>query len=122
MTSTKAATNAANRSSLSWSPHLGIAAPPRELCPTPYRFGPTLIARPCDAVVLGVWPWDEVVRVDREGGRVLGPGLADGLKWGSPSELLEVLGKVVGRDEGQDVGLRALQVGVVEQTGRVHEG
>src|SRR4051795_12421189 len=52
MTSTKAATNAANRSSLSWSPHLGIAAPPRELCPTPYRFGPTLIARPCDAVVL----------------------------------------------------------------------
>src|SRR4051812_35211559 len=58
MTSTKAATNAANRSSLSWSPHLGIAAPPRELCPTPYRFGPTLIARPCDAVVLVVWMRD----------------------------------------------------------------
>src|SRR3954452_17982008 len=58
MTSTKAATNAANRSSLSWSPHLGIAAPPRELCPTPYRFGPTLIARPCDAVVLRVWMRD----------------------------------------------------------------
>src|SRR3954466_1789347 len=62
----------------------------------------------------GVWSRDEVVRVDLEGCRVLCPGLADGLEGGSPSQPLEVLGEVVGHDEGQDVGLQALQVGVVE--------
>src|SRR3954451_5383796 len=63
---------------------------------------------------LVVWPRDEVVRVDLERSRVLGPGLADGLEGGSPSEPLEVLGEVVGRDKGEDVGLQALQVGVVD--------
>src|ERR687884_682728 len=63
---------------------------------------------------LGVWSRDEVVRVDLERSRVLCPGLADGLNGGSPSEPLEVLGKVVSRDEGQDVGLQALQGLVVE--------
>src|SRR3954452_17049681 len=63
---------------------------------------------------LGVWSWDEVVRVDLERSRVLGPGLADGLEGGSPLQPLEVLGEGVGRDKGQDVGLQALQVGVVE--------
>ena len=33
---------------------------------------------------LGVWSRDEVVRVNLERSRVLGPGLADGLKGGSP--------------------------------------
>src|SRR3954449_13634878 len=61
-----------------------------------------------------VWSRDEVVRVDLEGCRVLGPGLADGLERGSPSQPLEVLGEVVGRDKGQDVGLQALPVGVME--------
>src|SRR3954453_15112258 len=32
--------------------------------------------------VLGVWSWDEVVRVDLEDGGVLGPGVADGLEGG----------------------------------------
>ena len=42
-----------------------------------------------------VWSRDEVVRVDLEGCRVLCPGLADGLKGRSPSQLLKVLGEVV---------------------------
>src|SRR3954462_11912953 len=50
MMSTKASMNAANRAALAGSPRPGIAAPPREQCPTPYRFGPALIARPCDSV------------------------------------------------------------------------
>src|SRR5215212_4229689 len=63
---------------------------------------------------LGVWSRDEVVRIDLEGRWVLCPGLADGLEGGSPLQPLQVLGEVVGRDKGQDVGLQALQVGVVE--------
>src|SRR3954447_5332560 len=61
------------------------------------------------------WSRDEVVRVDLEGCRVLCPGLADGLERGSPSQPLEVLGEVVGRDEGADVGVQGLRVGVMEQ-------
>src|SRR4051812_45784407 len=53
----------------------------------------------------GVWSRDEVVRVDFERSRVLCPGLADRLEGGSPSEPLEVLGKVVGRNKGQDMSL-----------------
>jgi hypothetical protein len=34
---------------------------------------------------LAVWSRDEVVRVDLERGRVLGPGIANGLEGGSPS-------------------------------------
>src|SRR4051812_15632965 len=62
------------------------------------------------ALMLVVWSRDEVVRVDFEGCWVLCPGLADRLEGGSPSQPLEVLGEVVGRDEGQDMSLQALQV------------
>src|SRR4051794_3089590 len=61
--------------------------------------------------ILSVWSRDEVVRVDLEGCRVLCTGLADGLEGGSPSEPLEVLGEVVGRDKGQDVSFQALRSG-----------
>src|SRR5215218_7449553 len=53
---------------------------------------------------LGVWSRDEVVRVDLERGRVSGPSVTDGLERGSPSQRFQVLGEVVGGDEGQDVG------------------
>lgn len=62
----------------------------------------------------GVWSRDELVRVDLEACRVLGPGLADGLEGCSPSQRLEVLGEVVGLDESQDVGPESVEVGVVE--------
>src|SRR5829696_2216538 len=57
-----------------------------------------------------VWSRDEVGRVGLEDGRVLGPGLADGLEGRSPPQRLEVLGEVGGSDEGQDVGLEGLEV------------
>src|SRR4051794_41247356 len=63
---------------------------------------------------LGVWARDEVVRVDLERSRVVCPGLTDGLEGCSLSEPLQVLAEVVGRDKGEDVGLQALEVGVVE--------
>ena len=63
---------------------------------------------------LGVRSRDEVVRVDFERGWVLCLGLADGLEGSSPSEPLEVLGEVVGRDERQHVSLEAFQVRIVE--------
>ena len=76
-----------------------------------------------EARYLGVWSRDEVVRVDLEWGRVLCPGLADGLEGGSPSEPLEGLGEGGGRDKGQDMRLQALQVGGVEHLdGRVLDG
>src|SRR5215204_767551 len=55
-----------------------------------------------------------MVRVDFEWCRVLGPGLLDGLEGCSPSQRLEVLGEVVGGHEGEDVGLEAFQLLVVE--------
>src|SRR3954447_14800933 len=64
-----------------------------------------------------------MVRVDPEGCRVIGPGVLDGLEGCSPSERLEVLGEVVGGDEGEDMGLEAFQVFVVERLyGRVVDG
>ena len=51
-----------------------------------------------------------MVRVDFERGWVSGPGVTNRLEGGSPPQRLEVLGEVVGRDEGQDVGCEALQV------------
>src|SRR3954464_3171519 len=54
-----------------------------------------------------VWSRDEVVRVDFERGWVFGPGIVDGLEGGWPSQPLQVLGEVVGRDEGEDVGGQA---------------
>src|SRR5215207_6257641 len=66
------------------------------------------------AITLGVWSRDEVVRVGFERSRVLCPGLVDGLEGGSPSEPLQVLGEVVGRQKGQDMGLQAFQVRIVE--------
>jgi len=64
-----------------------------------------------------VQPRDEVVRVDTKGGGVLGPGIADCLEGGSPSQRLEVPGEVVGSDKGQDMSLQRLKVGVVEGLG-----
>ena len=58
---------------------------------------------------LDVWSRDLVVRVDFEGGGILGPGVADGLEGCSPSESLEVLGEVIGGDEGQEVVLQTLR-------------
>jgi hypothetical protein len=68
------------------------------------------------------WTWggeavrsrDEVVRVDPERGGVFRPSVADSLKGGSPAQGLKVLGELVGGDEGQDMGLQRLGVGVVE--------
>ena len=62
----------------------------------------------------GVWSRNEVVRVDLEGCWVLGPGIADGLEWCSPSQRFEVVGEVVGRDKGQNVSFEALQGLIVE--------
>src|SRR3954447_22581704 len=47
------------------------------------------------------------------------PGVLDGFEGCSPLQRLEVLGEVVGGNEGEDVGLEALQVLVVE---RLHGG
>ena len=60
----------------------------------------------------GVWSRNEVVRVDLEGCWVLGPGIADGLEWCSPSQRFEVLGEEGGY-EGEDGGLEAFQDGGV---------
>jgi hypothetical protein len=46
------------------------------------------------------------------------PGFADGLEWRLPSQGLEVLGEVVGCDEGEDVLLQALEVGLVKDLDR----
>src|SRR3954452_16107205 len=74
--------------------------------------------------MLGVWSREEVAWVDLEDGRVALPGIADGLERGSPSQRLEVLGEVVGGNEGQDVGAERFQVGVVEDLdgGVLHRG
>jgi hypothetical protein len=55
-----------------------------------------------------------VVRVDDEGRGVLRPGIADGLKRGSPAERFEVFDEVVGGDEGLEVGFQAVEGVVVE--------
>ena len=55
-----------------------------------------------------------MVRVDFEPCWLFGPGVADGLEGGSPSQRLEVLGEVVGGDEGQHMGLEGLEVRIVE--------
>ncbi len=55
-----------------------------------------------------------MVRIDPEPVRVFGPGLIDGLERGFAVKRYEVLGEVVGRDEGQDMRLQALQIFVVE--------
>ena len=57
------------------------------------------------------------MRIDFADAWLLGPGMADGLERGPPSESLEVLGEVVGGDEGQDMSLRGLEVRVVESLG-----
>src|SRR5215210_8897933 len=64
--------------------------------------------------ILHVWSRDEVVRVDLEDGRVLGPGVADRLERGPPAQRLEVLGEVAGPDEGEDMRLQRLEARVVE--------
>jgi hypothetical protein len=64
--------------------------------------------------VTGVRSRDEVAWVDLEDGRVGLPSIADGLEWCAPSQRPEVLGEIVGGDEGQDMGLERLGVGVVE--------
>jgi hypothetical protein len=55
-----------------------------------------------------------MVRVDLEDRPVLGPSVADRLEGGSPAQRLEVLGEVVGPDEGLDVRLQRLEARVVE--------
>ncbi len=54
------------------------------------------------------------MRVDFEGLWVFGPGLADRLKGCSPLQRLEVLGEIVGRDEGEHVCREALEGLVME--------
>ena len=51
---------------------------------------------------LGVWSRNEVVRIDFEDCGNFRPGLADDLIRRTPFEGLQVLGEVVGGDEGQD--------------------
>ncbi|RYC28942.1 hypothetical protein D3273_26535, partial [Lichenibacterium minor] len=53
--------------------------------------------------LLAVWSRNEVMRVDFEHSWVGSPGTADRLKRCFPLQRFEVLGKVVSRDEGQDV-------------------
>jgi hypothetical protein len=55
-----------------------------------------------------------VVRIDFEDCGSFRPGLADDLIGCSPFQGLQVLGEVVGGDEGQDMGLQAMQIVVVE--------
>ena len=67
-----------------------------------------------------VWSRAEVARIDLEPVWVFGPGLTDGLERGVPAQGLEMLGDVVGCDEGQDMRLQALQIVVMEDLdGRV---
>ncbi len=62
-----------------------------------------------------------MVWVGLEDGGVFCPGITDGLKGRSPSQGFEVLGEVVGCDEGQHVSLEAFDVLVVERLdGAVH--
>jgi ribonucleoside-diphosphate reductase alpha chain len=56
-------------------------------------------------VRLGVWSRNEVVRINFEDCGKFCPGLADDLIGCSPFQSLQVLGEVVGGDEGQDMGL-----------------
>ena len=53
---------------------------------------------------LGVWSRNEVVRIDFEDCGNFRPGLADDLIGRSPFQGLQVLGEVVGGDEGQKQG------------------
>ena len=68
----------------------------------------------CLGLSLGVWSRNEVVRIDFEDCGSFRPGLADDLIGRSPFQGLQVLGEVVGGDEGQDMGLQAVQIVVVE--------
>ena len=53
---------------------------------------------------------NEVVRIDFEDCGNFRPGLADDLIGRSPFQGLQVLGEVVGGDEGQDMDLQAVQI------------
>jgi hypothetical protein len=55
-----------------------------------------------------------MVRVNGEGFLVFRPGIADGLERGSPAEGFEVLGEVVGGDEGIEVSFEAVEGLIVE--------
>src|ERR1700722_2752189 len=66
---------------------------------------------------LDVWARNEVVRIDFEDCGSFRPGLADDLIGRSPFQGLQVLGEVVGGGEGQDMGLQAVQIVVVEDCG-----
>jgi hypothetical protein len=63
---------------------------------------------------LVVWSRNEVVRIDFEDCWNFRPGLADDLIGRSPFQGLRVLGEVVGGDEGQNMGLQAVRILVVE--------
>ena len=53
--------------------------------------------------------------VELEDAGCCGPGVADGFEGRSPSKRFEVLGKIVCRDERQDVSLEAIEVWIVER-------
>ena len=72
---------------------------------------------------LDVWSRDEVTRVEFEDFWCCRPGVADGFERGLPPERLEMLGKVIGRHEGEDVGFEAFQIGIMERlNGRLFDG
>ena len=46
--------------------------------------------------------------------RIFGPGITDHLIGRSPSQGFEMLGEIISGDEGQDMGLEAFEIVVVE--------
>ena len=59
---------------------------------------------------LGVWSRSEEVRVNFKDRRILGQGVTDHLIGRSPSQGIEMLGKIISGDEGQDMGLEAFEI------------
>jgi hypothetical protein len=54
------------------------------------------------------------VRVNFKDRRIFGPGITDHLIGRSPSQGFEMLGEIISGDEGQDMGLEAFEIVVVE--------
>jgi len=80
-----------------------------EVSRTAFRDGITLLH-----ALSAVWSRDEVVRVDFERRRVALPSFADGLEGCAPSERFQMLGEVVGRDDGEDAGAERFDAWIVE--------
>jgi integrase-like protein len=70
---------------LQWRTPFQAICDARTKDPSIFRINPHHLIPGPNKPTLGVWSRDEVVRVDLEDGRLLGPGIADRLERGPPS-------------------------------------